>query len=206
MTKPKPLKKKPLRKRNLFRNAVARAGSAPARRSGTFAAQRAPTVDGDSVAAATRSSWGAETLRTAGGAAGAALACAYIARENWIPPLFVTGLLSAVGGTLATLGKSEKLRNVGTGVMAGAGSQALLMLIDSHYDSLETQKRIATAQAEKAAMAKAKAEQAKADQAKADASKATRSADSLPPGALEAAYGRARARLAMAQAASQMAA
>ena len=69
--------------------------------------------------------------------------------------------------------------------MSAAGAQLGLMLIDNHYDSLETQKRIAHAQADK--------------------NKATRSAESLPPGALEAAYERARARLAMAQAAGQMA-
>ena len=39
-----------------------------------------------------------ETLQTAGGAAGAALACAFIARENWVPPKFVAGLVTAVGG------------------------------------------------------------------------------------------------------------
>jgi hypothetical protein len=197
----KPPKKKPPRKRNALRNGVARPASAPTRPTRSLVRERAATANGDSGTSPNKSSWGTETLKTAGGAAGAALACAYIARENWIPPLFVTGLLSAVGGTLATLGRNETLRNVGTGVMAGAGSQALLMLIDSHYDSLETQKRIVAAQAEKAA-----ADKAKAEHAKADASKTTRSADSLPPGALEAAYGRARARLAMAQAASQMAA
>jgi len=147
-----------------------------------------------------KTTWGTETLKTAGGAAGAALACAYIARENWIPPVFVTGLVTAVGTTLAVLGRNDTLRNVGAGVMSAAGAQLGLMLIDNHYDDVETQKRIAAAQVEKAAAERAHAEKAKADQAK-----ATRSAESLPPGALEAAYERARARLAMAQAASHMA-
>jgi len=47
---------------------------------------------------------------------------------------------------------------------------------------------------------------AQAEKAQAEKAKATRSAEGLPPGALESAYERARARLAMAQAASQMAA
>jgi hypothetical protein len=136
-----------------------------------------------------------ETLQTAGGAAGAALACAFIARENWVPPKFVAGLVTAVGGTMALLAKNDTVRHVGAGVMSAAGAQLGLMLVDNHYDNLATQQRIAAAVAQKAAADKAKAEQAKA----------TRSAESLPPGALEAAYERARARVAMAQAASQLA-
>src|SRR5262249_1084905 len=148
-----------------------------------------------------KNTWGTETLKTAGGAAGAALACAYIARENWIPPVFVTGLVTAVGTTMAALGKTETLRNVGPGVMAAAGAQLGLMLIDNHYNNRETQKRISQAQAERAQLEKAQAEKALVDK-----NKATRSTENLPPGALEAAYERARTRLAMAQAASQMAA
>lgn len=162
---------------------------------------RAVTTSATSEAYEKKKTWGTETLKTAGGAAGAALACAYIARENWIPPVFVTGLVTAVGTTMAVLGKNDTLRNVGAGVMSAAGAQLGLMLIDNHYDSLETQKRITHAQAEKA-----HAEKALAEKALADKNKATRSAEALPPGALEAAYERARTRLAMAQAASQMAA
>jgi hypothetical protein len=145
--------------------------------------------------------WGTETLKTAGGAVGAALACAYISRENWIPPQFVTGIVTAVGATLAVLGRNETLRNVGSGVMSAAGAQLGLMLIDNHYDNLESQRRVAAAQADKAQADKAKAEKAQLEKAK-----ATRSAEALPPGALESAYERARMRLAMSQAASQMAA
>jgi hypothetical protein len=146
-----------------------------------------------------RTTWGTETLKTAGGAAGAALACAYIARENWIPPVFVTGLVTAVGTTLAVLGRNDTLRNVGAGVMSAAGAQLGLMLIDNHYSTVETEKRIVQAQVDKAAA------KVQADKAHADATKSTRSAENLPPGALEAAYERARARLAMAHAAEQMA-
>lgn len=148
-----------------------------------------------------KTSWVPETLQTAGGAAGAAVTCALAARENLMPPMFITGLVTAVGGTLAVLGRSETLRNVGAGMMSAAGAQLGLILIDNHYDNLETQNRITAAQA-----LKATADRVAADKAKADQAKATRSAESLPPGALEAAYERARARLAMAQAAGQMAA
>jgi hypothetical protein len=126
------------------------------------------------------------TIKTAGGAVGAALACAYIARENWIPPKVVTGLVSAVGGTLAVGGQSDTLRAVGAGVMSAAGAQLGLMLIDDHYHgSGGGTHATATASA---------------------VGKKPANADSLPPGALESAYERARARLAMAQAAGHMAA
>src|SRR5678816_4670082 len=142
-----------------------------------------------------KTTWGTETLKTAGGAAGAALACAYIARENWIPPVFVTGLVTAVGTTLAVLGRNDTLRNVGAGVMSAAGAQLGLMLIDNHYTTVETEKRIAQAQVDKAAA------KAQADKAHADATKSTPSTTNLPPGALEAAYERARRQVAMAHAA-----
>lgn len=161
---------------------------------------RAVSASPSPLALEKKTSWGTETLKTAGGAAGAALACAYIARENWIPPVFVTGLVTAVGTTLAVLGRNDTLRNVGAGVMSAAGAQLGLMLIDNHYTTVETEKRIAQAQVEKASAAKAHA-----DKAQSEALKSTRSAETLPPGALEAAYERARARLTMAQAAGHMA-
>jgi hypothetical protein len=160
---------------------------------------RAAMATTNAVAPENKSSWGTETLKTAGGAAGAALACAYIARENWIPPVFVTGLVTAVGTTLAVLGRNETLRSVGNGVMSAAGAQLGLMLIDNHYNTVETEKRIAQAQVDKATA------KAQADKAHAEAAKSTRSAENLPPGALEAAYERARTRLAMAQAAERLA-
>jgi hypothetical protein len=168
--------KKARKPKHAFRNAL------PARssRASSEARPSSPRAAGDTP--------GKITIKTAGGAIGAALACAYIARENWIPPKFVTGLVSAVGGTLAVLGASNTLRAVGSGVMSAAGAQLGLMLIDDHYDNIATQKAIATATA--------------------DAHKAKKpaNADSLPPGALESAYERARARLAMAQAAGHAAA
>jgi hypothetical protein len=184
---PKPKHKKKVHRRQL-RNAATMRAPAPRSTRSSSAAIASPGADPK------KTTWVPETLQTAGGAAGAAVTCALVARENLMPPAFITGLATAVGGTLAVLGRNETLRNVGAGIMSAAGAQLGLILIDNHYDNLETQKRIATAQLEKVAAEKAKAEQ----------TKATRSADSLPPGALEAAYERARMRLAMAQAASQM--
>ena len=173
--------KKGHKPKHAFRNAVAprapRASSSP---------RASTSKEGDDTDENT--DFGTSTIKTAGGAIGAALVCAYIARENWIPPKFVTGLVSAVGGTLAVLGGSKTLRSVGSGVMSAAGAQLGLMLIDDHYDNLVTQKAIATASADAAKTKKLANE------------------DSLPPGALESAYERARARLAMANAAGQMAA
>jgi hypothetical protein len=175
--------KKARKTKHAFRNAM------PPRASRERSSPHASTSkEGNDETAAHEDTAGKTTLKTAGGAIGAALACAYIARENWIPPKFVTGLVSAVGTTLAVLGGTTTLRAVGSGVMSAAGAQLGLMLIDDHYDNVATQKAIATATAD------------------AQKTKKQANADTLPPGALESAYERARARLAMAQAASQMAA
>lgn len=194
MAHPKHKKKKVLRRQ--LRNAAAmRAPSVRAPRpTGVVLAHASNEADKK------KTSWGVDTLKTAGGAAGAAVTCALLARENVLPPVFITGLVTGVGATMAVFGRNDTLRQVGAGAMSAAGAQLGLLLIDNHYDNLETQKRIAAAHVEKTA-----AEKAKADQAKADQAKAMRSAETLPPGALEAAYERARARLAMAQAASHMA-
>jgi len=128
---------------------------------------------------------GMRTIKAAGGAIGAALACAYIARENWLPPKAVTGLLAAIGGTVAFVAEKDSFRSVGQGVMSAAGAQLGLMLIDSHYQTVN-------GGAPAVAIA--------------SGGKKPANAETLPPGALEAAYERARRRLAMAEAASHMAA
>jgi len=76
---------------------------------------------------------GLRTIKTFGGAMGAALACAYIARENWIPPKFFTGMVGAVGATLAVFSHTDTLQSVGNGIMSAAGAQLGLMTIDDHY-------------------------------------------------------------------------
>lgn len=129
---------------------------------------------------------GMRTIKAAGGAIGAALACAYIARENWLPPKAVTGLLAAIGGTVAFVAEKDSYRSVGQGVMSAAGAQLGLMLIDSHYQTVNSSGAPVVAMA--------------------GGGKKPANAETLPPGALEAAYERARRRLAMAEAAGQMAA
>jgi hypothetical protein len=122
-------------------------------------------------------------VKTAGGALGAAIACAFIARQDWLPPKAITGAVSAVGAALAVGGHSDTLRAVGNGAMSAAGGQFGLLIIDDHYQTKQAPQVASTAPVKKLA-----------------------NADSLPPGALESAYERARARLAMANAAGQMAA
>jgi hypothetical protein len=123
-------------------------------------------------------------VKTAGGALGAAIACAFIARQDWLPPKAITGAVSAVGAALAVGGHSDTLRAVGNGAMSAAGGQFGLLIIDDHYQTKQAPQQVAsTGPVKKPA-----------------------NADSLPPGALESAYERARARLAMANAAGQMAA
>ena len=127
---------------------------------------------------------GRAALYTAGGAAIAAVGCALMTRENILPPTFVTGIVTAIGGTAVAIADSETYRAIGQGVMAAAGAQLGLVLLDNHYQETLT---------------KIPAVAAKGDPKKRDA-------ESLPPGALEAAYERARRRLAMSEAAGQMAA
>lgn len=82
-------------------------------------------------------------------------------------PKTIAGALTAVGAGLAWRGDEATLRSVGAGTMSAAGSQLALMMIDDRP-------RHATAPAKKPA-----------------------NADDLPPGALESAFERARARLAL---------
>ena len=78
------------------RNGLRNADGAPRKRSPT----RPPSEsDASNASNAIGGEEGRETpgwkaIKTAGGALGAALACAYIARENWIPPRAVTGVVS----------------------------------------------------------------------------------------------------------------
>src|SRR5512139_3156545 len=171
----KKMKKRP---RHTFRN---RFRNAPRP---TRAASSHATAEGRSAGSPNKLSPGRAALYTAGGAAAAAVTCALVARENILPPTFVTGLVTAIGGTAVAIAESETYRAVGQGVMAAAGAQLGLVLLDNHYQ--ETTKAPTVA-------------------ARSDGKKPS-NAEGLPPGALEAAYERARRRLAMAEAAAQMSA
>jgi hypothetical protein len=106
---------------------------------------------------------------TATGAAGTALAGAFLAHEGWSPKTIATAL-GAVGAGLAWKGDEAGIRSVGAGAMSAAGAQLALMIIDER---------------DRKAAPPAAAPKRQAD------------ADSLPPGALEAALARAQARLAL---------
>jgi hypothetical protein len=110
---------------------------------------------------------------TASGAAGTALAGAFLAHEGWSPKTIATAL-GAVGAGLAWKGDEPGIRSVGAGAMSAAGAQLALMIID------ERDRKAATP-----TVAAAPKRQADANQ--------------LPPGALEAALARAQARLALSE-------
>jgi len=119
-----------------------------------------------------------QAAKVAGGMLGATLACAFVAKQDWLPPKALTGATAAVGAALALAGNSSTLRDVGYGVMGAAGGQLGLLLIDDHQQNKPANPQVASA-----APVKKPA-----------------NAETLPPGALESAYERARARLAMTRA------
>lgn len=106
---------------------------------------------------------------TAAGAAGTALVGSFLARQGWAPKT-IAGALAAVGAGLAWKGDGATIRSVGSGAMSAAGSQLALMLIDDRS-------RPSTPAAPP---------------------KKPANTDGLPAGALEAAFERARHRLALA--------
>jgi hypothetical protein len=144
---------------------------------------RAPTKS-DGSHGTQQLSKGQTLLYGLGGAALATATCALIARQNLMSATGVTMLVSGIGGTAAAVTKSPTVASLGLGAMTAAGAQFGLVVLDNHYQ---------------AAAAKAPVI------AKSDGKKLA-NAEALPPGALEAAYERARRRLALAEAAAQAAA
>src|SRR5580704_6692836 len=108
---------------------------------------------------------------TAAGAGSTALAGSFLVHEGWAPKTISTAL-TAVGAGLAWKGDSSTVRNIGTGVMSAAGSQLALMMIDEHGKPTPP----ASAQVSETAAQK------------------RRAACDLPPGSLENAFARAKAR------------
>jgi hypothetical protein len=108
---------------------------------------------------------------TAAGAAGTALVGSFLAREGWAPKTIATAL-AAVGAGLAWKGDESTIRSLGAGAMSAAGSQLALMLIDDRDH--------------------------KSGGAAVTAQKKPANAGELPPGTLEGAFERAKARLAAA--------
>ena len=108
---------------------------------------------------------------TAAGAAGTALVGSFLAHEGWAPKT-IAGLLTAAGGVAAWTSHDPSIRNVGAGVMSAGGSQLALLMLDDHE---KKPAQVAAAGATKRA-----------------------NAGELPPGALESAFERARARFVVA--------
>ena len=136
-----------------------------------------PSTTRDGTAQLDEDTPGWQAAKLGAGVLAGALACAFIARQDWLPPKAITGATTAVGTALLLGGHSDTLRLVGAGAAAAAGGQLLLLTVD---DQLQT-----------------KPEQV-ASKDKTSPKKPA-NADGLPPGALEAAYERARRRLEMTQ-------
>ena len=107
---------------------------------------------------------------TAAGAGGTALAGSFLVKEGWAPKTISTAL-AAVGAGLAWKGDTTTVRNIGAGVMSAAGSQLALMVLD---DRSKTPSQAANGQTAQ-----------------------KRQAGELPPGSLENAFERAKARIGL---------
>ena len=110
---------------------------------------------------------------TAAGATTTSLAGSFLAHEGWAPKTIATAL-AAVGAGLAWKGDAPTVRSIGAGVMSAAGSQLALMMMDERDHKASG----ATAQAS-------------------PVSKKPPNAGELPPGSLENAFERAKARLSI---------
>ena len=110
---------------------------------------------------------------TAAGAAGTALAGSFLAKEGWAPKTIATAL-AAVGAGLAWKGDESTIRSVGAGAMSAAGSQLALMIMEDRDHKPPTPSAAPTVAAKKPA-----------------------NAGELPPGAVENAFERAKARLVL---------
>ena len=110
---------------------------------------------------------------TAAGAAGTALVGSFLAREGWAPKTIATAL-AAVGAGLAWKGDESTIRSVGAGAMSAAGSQLALMIIDDRDHKGSGPVAVVQVPVKKPA-----------------------NAGELPPGSLENAFERAKARLSI---------
>jgi hypothetical protein len=117
---------------------------------------------------------GWQVVKLASGALAAAVASAFVARRNWLPARFVSGAVAVVGAVLAASSRTSALRSVGSGAMAWAAGELGLALVNGLV------RRGHLAQV-------------------ADAVRPVEPTPSggLPPGALEAAFARAHAKLAI---------
>jgi len=110
---------------------------------------------------------------TAAGAGATALVGTFLAKQGWAPKT-VAGALAVLGGGLAWKGDSATIKSVGAGTMSSAGGQLALMMLDE-YGKPASPTAIALAQP----------------------GKRLANVEGLPPGALESAFERARAQVAL---------
>src|SRR5215467_16352245 len=92
----------------------------------------APRARGASpvVKPANKDSPGWQVAKIVGGAVGTSLACAFVARQDWIPPKALTGGVSAVGAALMLGTHNDTVRWLGAGALASAGGQFTLLMLD----------------------------------------------------------------------------
>lgn len=135
-------------------------------------------------------------------ALGTGALCALIAREDWLPPTFVTTAAALTGAALA-FAESPTVKATGLGVMAAGTGQLLEMLIDSHLEAKNADNDAKRDDDRPKGSSTTPATSPPVAATPAPATKRQLNPDSygLPPGALEAAYQRARDRLAMQRAA-----
>jgi hypothetical protein len=161
-------KKKPKHGRPRMRNAATAAAARRPRHATTSPATHENKTETESRA------W--QVAKVLGGAAVSAVGCSFIARQEWLPPKALTAGVAAVGAALYAGGQNDTLRMVGAGAAASAGGMFTYLMID---DAVHTRP-------------------ASQPQVVSNPPPAKRQADGLPPGALEAAYERARRRMALA--------
>lgn len=110
--------------------------------------------------------------RTAGGALGGAVLCAWAASTRTIPKKTAAAVLSAAGAAVALGNDDEAVRDVSLGVATTAFGQLLMLLSDDQLTQLAEASPPANKEKEK--------------------EKKLSNADGLPPGALAAAVQRAK--------------
>jgi hypothetical protein len=188
--------KKHTKTHRMRRNAVA---AAPARSFPRAVVRtRGPTASElaelDAIEAARKAKAGEEdtrgwrTVKAFGGAAATAIAGAYIARQDVLPPKIMTGAISALGAALALGAPNKTVRSIGLGAMAAAGGQFGLMVIDDELIRNEDKKKEDRPQP---------ASGARPGTPPSPGKKPSNASD-IPADALARAYERARLRMALA--------
>jgi hypothetical protein len=117
---------------------------------------------------------GWQMVKVASGALAAAFACGFVVRRDWLPAKVIMGAVGAIGAVLALGTRSRTVRAAGAGAMAWTAGQLGLGLID---DVMRRRLRAQVAGALRPTE--------------------STSLDGLPPDALERAFARARAKLAI---------